>query len=58
MILGLGGALICLTVILLYSNEERELAEDIFHRMVKRAVEMEGTVTVSCFLLGEYLPLC
>lgn len=31
--------------ILLYSDKERKLAEEIVHRMVKRAVEMEGTVT-------------
>jgi D-lactate dehydrogenase (cytochrome) len=30
-----------------YSDVERKLAEDCVHRMVKRAVEMEGTVTVS-----------
>ncbi|KAK0657720.1 hypothetical protein B0T16DRAFT_402424 [Cercophora newfieldiana] len=34
-------------IILLYNDKERELAEDCVHRMVKRAVEMEGTVTVS-----------
>ncbi|KAK3393810.1 hypothetical protein B0H63DRAFT_491592 [Podospora didyma] len=32
-------------LILLYSNAERKIAEDCVHRMVKRAVEMEGTVT-------------
>ncbi|KAK4155576.1 mitochondrial D-lactate dehydrogenase 1 [Chaetomidium leptoderma] len=32
-------------VILLYNDVERKLAEDCVHRMVKRAVEMEGTVT-------------
>ncbi|KAL2260400.1 hypothetical protein VTK26DRAFT_5592 [Humicola hyalothermophila] len=32
-------------VILLYNDEERKLAEACIHRMVKRAVEMEGTVT-------------
>ncbi|KAK0624651.1 hypothetical protein B0T17DRAFT_492754 [Bombardia bombarda] len=32
-------------IILLYNNAERKLAEDCVHRMVKRAVEMEGTVT-------------
>ncbi|KAK0631635.1 hypothetical protein B0T14DRAFT_419809 [Immersiella caudata] len=32
-------------IILLYNNKERELAEDCVHRMVKRAVQMEGTVT-------------
>jgi D-lactate dehydrogenase (cytochrome) len=35
-----------LVVILLYNEVERKLAEDCVHRMVKRAVEMEGTVTV------------
>jgi len=34
-------------IILLYNDKERSLAEDCVHRMVKRAVEMEGTVTVS-----------
>ncbi|KAJ4399563.1 D-lactate ferricytochrome c oxidoreductase [Neurospora sp. IMI 360204] len=32
-------------ILLLYSDAERKLAEDCVHRMVKRAVEMEGTVT-------------
>ncbi|KAK3335320.1 hypothetical protein B0T19DRAFT_4851 [Cercophora scortea] len=32
-------------IIVLYSDAERKLAEDCVHRMVKRAVEMEGTVT-------------
>ncbi|KAK5657036.1 hypothetical protein OQA88_3562 [Cercophora sp. LCS_1] len=32
-------------IILLYNDKERALAEDCVHRMVKRAVEMEGTVT-------------
>lgn len=32
-------------LILLYNDKERTLAEDCVHRMVKRAVEMEGTVT-------------
>lgn len=36
-------------VILVYNDTERKLAEDCVHRMVKRAVEMEGTVTVSPF---------
>lgn len=31
--------------ILLYSDSERHIAEEVVHRMVKRAVEMEGTVT-------------
>ncbi|KAL2139184.1 hypothetical protein VTI28DRAFT_5682 [Corynascus sepedonium] len=32
-------------IILLYNDAERKLAENCVHRMVKRAVEMEGTVT-------------
>ncbi|CCC05971.1 hypothetical protein SMACR_00187 [Sordaria macrospora] len=32
-------------ILLLYNDRERKLAEDCVHRMVKRAVEMEGTVT-------------
>ncbi|KAK1835515.1 mitochondrial D-lactate dehydrogenase 1 [Podospora conica] len=32
-------------IILIYSDKERALAEDCVHRMVKRAIEMEGTVT-------------
>ena len=31
--------------IMLYNDSERKQAEEIVHRMVKRAVEMEGTVT-------------
>ena len=31
--------------ILLFNEAERDVAEDVVHRMVKRAVEMEGTVT-------------
>lgn len=31
--------------IMLYNDKERDQAEDVVHRMVKRAVEMEGTVT-------------
>ena len=34
-------------VILLYSDVERKKAETLVHKMVKRAVELEGTVTVS-----------
>ncbi|OBT54090.1 hypothetical protein VE04_06255 [Pseudogymnoascus sp. 24MN13] len=30
---------------LLFNDEEREIAEELVHRMVKRAVAMEGTVT-------------
>lgn len=33
------------TAILLFNEKERKVAEDVVHRMVKRAVEMEGTVT-------------
>ncbi len=32
--------------ILLYSDAQRQKAEKVVHRMVKRAIEMEGTVTV------------
>lgn len=31
--------------ILLFNDKERKIAEEVVHRMVKRAVEMEGTVT-------------
>lgn len=31
--------------IILFNDKERKIAEDVVHRMVKRAVEMEGTVT-------------
>ncbi|KAL9637223.1 MAG: hypothetical protein Q9164_002323 [Protoblastenia rupestris] len=31
--------------IILFNDTERQVAEDVVHRMVKRAVEMEGTVT-------------
>lgn len=31
--------------ILLYNDSQRKQAEEVVHRMVKRAVEMEGTVT-------------
>lgn len=34
------------SAILLYGETERQIAEEVVHRMVKRAVEMEGTVTV------------
>ena len=36
--------LACLAIIL-YNEKERHVADDLVHRMVKRAVEMEGTVT-------------
>lgn len=45
-------------IILLYSDAERKLAEECVHRMVKRAVEMEGTVTVSFYLFIFYSFLC
>ncbi|KAI5843806.1 hypothetical protein DFP73DRAFT_594817 [Morchella snyderi] len=31
--------------IMLYNDRERATAEDVVHRMIKRAIEMEGTVT-------------
>lgn len=31
--------------IILYNDKEREVAEEVVHRMVKRAIEMEGTAT-------------
>lgn len=31
--------------ILLFNDSERKTAEDVVHRMIKRAIEMEGTVT-------------
>jgi D-lactate dehydrogenase (cytochrome) len=31
--------------IMLYNEKQRKVAEEVVHRMVKRAVEMEGTVT-------------
>lgn len=34
-----------LLAILLYKNSQRKQAEELVHRMVKRAVELEGTVT-------------
>lgn len=40
--------------ILLYNDQERKRAEHFVHNMVKRAVEMEGTVTVcSSFVSGD-----
>jgi D-lactate dehydrogenase (cytochrome) len=33
------------TAIMLYNDKQRKEAEEVVHRMVKRAVEMEGTVT-------------
>ena len=37
------------TAILLYNDAQRQKAETLVHKMVKRAVEMEGTVTVSIY---------
>lgn len=34
-----------LLAIILFNDNERKTAEAVVHRMVKRAVEMEGTVT-------------
>ena len=34
-----------ISAILLFNESERKVAEEVVHRMVKRAVEMEGTVT-------------
>lgn len=34
-------------MILLYNDQQRKKAEELVHKMVKRAVELEGTVTVS-----------
>lgn len=31
--------------IILFNDKERKVAEGVVHRMVKRAVEMEGTIT-------------
>ena len=31
--------------IMLYNDSQRKQAEELVHRMIKRAVEMEGTVT-------------
>jgi D-lactate dehydrogenase (cytochrome) len=33
------------SAILLFNDQERTTAKDVVHRMVKRAVEMDGTVT-------------
>jgi D-lactate dehydrogenase (cytochrome) len=37
--------LLIIIAILLYNDKQRKQAEELVHRMVKRAVEMEGTVT-------------
>lgn len=31
--------------IILFNEEEKDIVEDVVHRMVKRAIEMEGTAT-------------
>lgn len=33
------------TAIIMFNEKERKTAEGVVHRMVKRAVEMEGTIT-------------
>lgn len=33
------------TAILLYSDSEKQVASDVVHRMIQRAIEMDGTVT-------------
>lgn len=40
-----GVPLLILIAILLYGDDQRKKAEEVVHRMVKRAVQMEGTVT-------------
>lgn len=35
----------CSPAIILFNDAEKKTAEGVVHRMVKRAVEMEGTVT-------------
>ena len=34
-----------MTALLLYNDFERDIAEGLVHRMVKRALELEGTAT-------------
>lgn len=36
-----------MVAILAYGESQRQKAEAVVHKMVKRAIEMEGTVTVS-----------
>ena len=38
----------------MYNDAQRKKAETVVHRMAKRAVEMEGTVTVS-YIRGIFL---
>lgn len=48
MISGLGELMLTsVLVILVYNDKQRKKAEELVHKMVKRAVELEGTVTVS-----------
>lgn len=47
------GALTSHLAILTYSEAQRNKAEAVVHKMVKRAIEMEGTVTVSPPATGE-----
>lgn len=44
-----------LPVILTYDDSERKTAEEVVHRMVKRAVDMEGTVTVGSHMATHSL---
>ena len=37
--------IITITALLLYNDSERDIAEGLVHRMVKRALELEGTAT-------------
>ena len=56
---GLSADTLALTAFLLFNEDERKVAEDVVHRMVKRAVELEGTVTGEhgCGLIKrDYLP--
>lgn len=36
----------------MYNDQQRKAAVDFEHRMVKRAIEMEGTVTVRALLFS------
>lgn len=52
--------LIRYTAILLFNEKERKIAEDVVHRMVHRAIEMEGTTTGEHgvgLIKRDYLPL-
>ena len=37
--------MLTIAAILLYNDKQRKQAEDLVHRMIKRAIKMEGTVT-------------